>query len=89
MRNGGRGICGLRRGASHRTDMSLSRLSTAACYGCQGSSPTSRRACRYLHRSALCVMQSAGKLPRSGRCLSVLWLVACSVSFKLKLTGRG
>jgi hypothetical protein len=47
---------------------SLLRLSTAARHGCHGSSHASRRACRYLRPSALCVMRSAGKLSRSAPC---------------------
>ncbi len=52
VRESGDGICGLRRGASHRIAVSLSRLSTAARHGCHGSSHASGPACRYLRRSA-------------------------------------
>ena len=38
----GDGICGLRRGASHRIAVPLSRLPTAARNGCHGSSHASR-----------------------------------------------
>ncbi len=67
VRESGRGICGLRRRASHGIAMALSRLSTAARHGYQGSSHASRPACRHLHSSAPCVMQSAAKLSRPGR----------------------
>jgi hypothetical protein len=67
VRESGRGICGLCRRASHGIAMALSRLSTVARHGCQGSSHATRPACRHLHSSALCVMQSAGKLSRPGR----------------------
>jgi hypothetical protein len=38
VRESGGGVCGLRRGASHRIAVPLSRLPTAARNGCHGSS---------------------------------------------------